>query len=109
MDRMIHAIADPARREILDLLHHSEIASGDIAGHFQMTHSAISQHLKVLVDAGLVTVRKEGTRRIYSACPDGLAELRSVLLYLLASCSPQEPGLPPTGPESLLESLGFPE
>ena len=87
MDHILHAIADPARREMLELLRDSELASSEIASHFQMTHSGVSQHLRVLLDAGLVTVRKEGTRRLYRGCPEGLAELRSVLLYLATYAS----------------------
>jgi DNA-binding transcriptional ArsR family regulator len=85
MDHMLHAIADPARREMLELLRNSELASSEIAAHFKMTHSAVSQHLRVLLDAGLVQVRKEGTRRLYRGSPEGLAELRSILLYLITT------------------------
>ena len=56
-----------------------ELSAEIIASHFSVTRSAISQHLRVLTAAGLVTVRKERTRRMYSARSEGLAELRSFL------------------------------
>jgi len=55
------------------------MASGRIAAHFDVTRQAVSQHLRILHDAGLVSERREGTRRIYRARPEGLAELRSFL------------------------------
>ena len=80
MDLVLRAIAEPRRREILRLLQSTELSSGEIASHFaDVTRPAISQHLKVLADAGLVTLRKEGTRRLYQARPEGLAEVRSFL------------------------------
>jgi DNA-binding transcriptional ArsR family regulator len=83
VEHMLSAIAEPHRREILNLLTNTELSSGEIATRFDVTHSAISQHLKILMDAGLVSVRKEGTRHLYRACPEGLDELRSLLLYLV--------------------------
>ena len=79
MDMALHAIAEPHRRGILRLVQDAELSSGEIASQFDVTRPAISQHLKVLVDAGLVTVRSEGTRRLYRARPEGLAELRRFL------------------------------
>ncbi len=79
IDIVLQAIAEPRRREILRLIQHTELSSGEIANRFDVTRPAISQHLQVLTDAGLVTVRREGTRRLYRARPDGLAELRSFL------------------------------
>ncbi len=79
MDLLLRAIAEPRRREILRLVHNVELSSGEIAAHFEVTRPAISQHLKVLCDADLVSVRREGTRRLYRARPEGLAELRSFL------------------------------
>lgn len=76
MDIALRAIAEPRRREILRLIMDRELSSGDIAVQFDVTGPAISQHLRVLVDAGLVTVRKEGVRRFYCARPEGLAEMR---------------------------------
>ena len=79
MDLVLQAIAEPRRREILMLIRTGELASGDIAAHFDVTRPAISQHLQVLTAAGLVSVRKDGTRRLYQARPEGLADLRAFL------------------------------
>ena len=75
MDAAARAIAEPTRREILRLVHDQERTASEIAGHFTVSRPAISQHLRVLADAELVTVRSEGTRRYYRARPAGLAEL----------------------------------
>ena len=56
-----------------------ELAAGEIAAGFEVTRPAISQHLTVLKNAGLVTERRDGTRRLYRARPEGLAELRAFL------------------------------
>ena len=79
MDLALRAIAEPRRRDILRLVQFRELSSGEIAAHFDVTRPAISQHLGVLTEAGLVFVRREGTRRMYRARPDGLAELREFL------------------------------
>ena len=79
IDTVLQAIAEPRRREILMLIRAEELTSGDIAAHFDVTRPAISQHLQVLAAAGLVRVRKEGTRRLYQARPEGLADLRAFL------------------------------
>jgi DNA-binding transcriptional ArsR family regulator len=75
----LQAIAEPRRREILRLVRDQEMTSGHIASHFDVTQPAISQHLRVLHGAGLVTERREGTRRLYRARTQGLAELRAFL------------------------------
>lgn len=69
------ALADPTRRQILELLAHREQAAGEIAEHFPISAPAISQHLKVLRDANLVTMRVDAQRRIYALNPAGLAEV----------------------------------
>ena len=79
MDQALRAIAEPHRREILRLVLGTELSSGEIAAHFEVTRPAISQHLRVLTEAGLLTVRAEGTRRLYSMRPDGLAGLKEYL------------------------------
>ena len=79
MDAAIQALAEPRRRVILQLVWESELSVGDIASQFEVTRPAISQHLRVLKDAGLVTDRKQGTRRLYRARPEGLAEVRQYL------------------------------
>jgi DNA-binding transcriptional ArsR family regulator len=75
----LDALAEPRRREILALIRDRELAAGEIAANFDVTRSAISQHVGVLKQAGLVTERREGTRRLYRARPEGLAELRAFL------------------------------
>ncbi|HEX2192205.1 MAG TPA: metalloregulator ArsR/SmtB family transcription factor [Acidimicrobiales bacterium] len=79
MDAALRAIADPRRREILRLVRYREMPAGAIAGHFAVTRPAISQHLRVLKDAGLVDERREGTRRLYQARPDTVEDLRRFL------------------------------
>jgi DNA-binding transcriptional ArsR family regulator len=79
MEDAIKAIAEPRRREILRLVSDGERAAGDIAAHFDVTRPAISQHLRVLREAGLVSERREGTMRLYRARPEGVAELRAYL------------------------------
>ena len=79
MDAALRAIAEPRRRDILRLIQDEERAAGEIASHFEVTRPAISQHLSVLKAAGLVIERREGTRRLYRARPEGLEELRSYL------------------------------
>ena len=79
VDLALRAIAEPHRREILRLVQSVELSSGEIAARFDVTRPAISQHLRVLTDAGLVTVRSQGTRRLYKARPDGLSELKKFL------------------------------
>ena len=80
LDLALRAIAEPRRREILRLTRDVELSSGEIASHFDVTRPAVSQHLKVLADVGLVTVRKDGTRRLYRTRPEGLEDLRRFLL-----------------------------
>lgn len=79
MEAVLRAIAEPRRRKILQLVSSRELSAGEIAACFEVTRPAISQHLTVLKHAGLVLERREGTRRIYRARPDGLAELRDFL------------------------------
>ena len=79
LDFALHAIAEPHRRKILRIVQGRELSAGEIASQFEVTRPAISQHLKVLADAGLVSVRKQGTRVLYRTRPEGLAELRRFL------------------------------
>lgn len=73
------AIAEPRRREILRLVRGGELTAGQIAAQFEVTRPAISQHLRVLKDAGLLEERREGVRRLYRSRPEGLAGLRGFL------------------------------
>ena len=80
MDAALRALAEPRRRAIVRLVWSRELAATDIADRFpDVTRPAISQHLAVLKDANLVTERRDGTRRLYRANPDTVAELRSFL------------------------------
>ncbi len=69
------ALADPTRRRIIESLADGESAFGDLADQFDMSRPAVSQHLKVLREAGLVRVRKDAQRRIYRLNAEGLDEL----------------------------------
>jgi len=75
----IRAIAEPRRRDILRLVWDAELPAGEIASHFEVSRPAISQHLRVLREAGLVAERRDGTRRLYRARPETLAELKNFL------------------------------
>lgn len=79
MDAALHALAEPRRRQILHLVWDRELPAGEIAAQFDVTRPAISQHLRVLREASLVTERRDGTRRLYRARPDTVAELRQFL------------------------------
>lgn len=73
------AIADPTRRRIVELLAARERTAGELVDEFDMTAPAISQHLKVLREAGLVTVRADGQSRIQSLNPEGFDDLEDWL------------------------------
>jgi DNA-binding transcriptional ArsR family regulator len=79
VDVALKAIANPHRREILRLVGIGELSAGEIAERFDVTRPAVSQHLSVLKEAGLVDERRDGTRRLYRANPNGLVELRDYL------------------------------
>ena len=79
VEAALKAIADPRRQDILILVHENELSAGDIASRFEITRPAISQHLRVLVETGLVSVRRDGTKRLYKARPEGLEEVRAFL------------------------------
>ena len=81
----MRALAEPTRREILHLVRDEEHTAGEIATHFPVSRPAISQHLRVLEDAELVAVRRDGTRRWYRARPEGLSELQEWLSEMWAS------------------------
>lgn len=79
MQPVLEAIAEPRRREILRLVRDGELSAGEVASRFDVTRPAISQHLRVLREAGLVSERRDGARRLYSARPEALGELREFL------------------------------
>ncbi len=76
---VLKAFAEPRRLSILRLLKGGGLSAGEIAGRFEVTRPAISQHLRVLMRAGLVNERREGTRRIYGLDASGLAALRALV------------------------------
>jgi DNA-binding transcriptional ArsR family regulator len=84
-DETLRALAEPRRRAILRLVAREELAAGEIAAAFDVTRTAISQHLTVLKNAGLLAERRDGTRRLYRARPEGLAGLRQFLDEMWAS------------------------
>ena len=71
------AAAEPTRRRNLQLLARGPEYAGDIAGHFEVTRPAISQHLGVLVEAGLATAEQQGRQRLYRIEPTGVARLQA--------------------------------
>jgi DNA-binding transcriptional ArsR family regulator len=79
MDMKLRAIADGTRRHILALVWRRERTAGEIAAEFTMTRPAVSQHLAILRESKLVTVRRDGTRRLYRADLAALARLRAQL------------------------------
>jgi DNA-binding transcriptional ArsR family regulator len=79
METALRALSDPCRRRILALVRDEEHSAGEIAAEFTVSWPAVSQHLRVLREAGLVTERREGTRRLYRARPEGLDEVRAFL------------------------------
>ena len=70
------ALGDPTRRAIFEQLRRGPRAVGEIASELPVSRPAVSQHLRVLKEAGLVTERRDGTRRLYRLDPDGLAQVR---------------------------------
>jgi DNA-binding transcriptional ArsR family regulator len=71
------ALGDPTRRAIFELLADGPQPVGELARQLPVTRPAVSQHLKVLKDAGLVVDRQHGTRRLYQLNPDGVGALRA--------------------------------
>ena len=79
METALKALSDPGRRRILTLVRDEERSAGEIAAEFTVSWPAVSQHLRVLKEAGLVTERRQGTKRLYRARPEGLTEVRDFL------------------------------
>ena len=75
----IGVLGDPTRRAIFELLSEQPSSVGDLAALVPVSRPAVSQHLKVMKDVGLVLDEREGTRRIYRLDPDGVAEMRAYL------------------------------
>jgi DNA-binding transcriptional ArsR family regulator len=74
--RALTALGDPTRRAIFEQLRSGPRSVGELAGSLPVSRPAVSQHLRVLRAAGLVSDRKDGTRRLYRVAPEGVAELR---------------------------------
>ena len=77
--RALDALGDATRRAIVERLRDGPLAVGELANGLPVSRPAVSQHLRVLKEAGLVTERQNGTRRLYRLDPDGLGELRAAL------------------------------
>ncbi len=78
-DEQFDALGDPTRREVLSIVLEQPRSVGEIADRLPVSRPAVSQHLRVLESSGLVDHRAQGTRRIYSAAPSGLGELRKAI------------------------------
>lgn len=78
-DAVLRALADPHRRQILRLVQYAELPAGQIAASFTLTQQAVSQHIGVLRQAGLLTERREGTRRLYALNHEALEPVRELL------------------------------
>jgi DNA-binding transcriptional ArsR family regulator len=76
---VLRALADPHRREILRLVQHAELPAGQIAASFPLSQQAVSQHIGVLKQAGLLTERREGTRRLYTLQRESLQPIHDML------------------------------
>jgi DNA-binding transcriptional ArsR family regulator len=76
---MLGALADPTRRRVFERLKNGPQPVGAVANGLPVSRPAVSQHLAVLKAAGLVTDRREGTRRVYEVDPQGLGEIRAWL------------------------------
>jgi DNA-binding transcriptional ArsR family regulator len=79
MEAVLRAIADPRRREIIRLVRFEERSAGEIASHFDVSRPAISQHLSILREAGLLNERRDGNRRLYRARPEALEGVRAYI------------------------------
>jgi len=78
---VFQAVSDPSRRKMLKLLAGKELPVTDISSHFPMSRTAVSKHLRVLSEAGLVSGRKAGREKLYRLHPEPLAELQQWLAY----------------------------
>jgi DNA-binding transcriptional ArsR family regulator len=79
MSSAFAALAEPRRRRILKLIAKKPTSAGEIAKHFDITRSAISQHLTVLKDAALVNEKRDGTRRLYELNARGFEEIQKAI------------------------------
>ena len=79
---ILRALAEPHRQAMLRLIRDQPRSAGEIGAHFDISQQAVSQHLQVLADAGLVCVRRDGKRRLYIVDPEGLENLDAFLAEL---------------------------
>jgi len=79
---MLRALAEPNRQAIMALVRDQPHSAGEIGEHFQLSQQAVSQHLQILAEAELLTVRREGRRRLYLVNPKGLDALDHFLATL---------------------------
>ena len=102
---LVEALADPSRRAIIEILCERPTSVTALAEALPVSRPAVSQHLRIMKDLGLVTDRAEGTRRIYSVQPEALAAVRayfddfwqrSLMAFRLAAEAPTDPSIPPT-------------
>ena len=75
MEAVLHAVADPSRRTVLEILRQHPATAGELAAALPIARPGVSRHLRVLREAGLVDVRQEAQRRIYTLRPEPLAEV----------------------------------
>lgn len=75
VDRLLHALANPVRRELLEILFAQPMSAGELSERFDLSRPAVAEHLKVLRDAGLVADQPHGRHRIYRLSAEPLAEL----------------------------------
>jgi len=87
MEAVLKAIAEPTRQEILRLVRDDEMSAGEIAEHFSISRPGVSQHVRVLIEAGLLSERREGTRRLYRFRSKAFEELLAFLDDFWASDS----------------------
>ena len=78
-DEVLRALAEPQRARIVRLVRDTELAAGEVAEHFNITPQAVSQHLRVLKDAGVLNERRQGTKRLYSVRPEAIESVREYL------------------------------
>jgi DNA-binding transcriptional ArsR family regulator len=97
-DAALKALAEPNRRAILRLVSGGPRSVGEIAGHLDITAQAVSRHLRVLRDAGLVEEHRQGTRHLFVVRPDGFSAVQDYLDRLLVAAAGQDPG-PDVWPE----------
>ena len=81
-EAVLRALAEPRRQAILRLVRDEPKSAGEIGAHFEVSQQAVSQHLQILADAGLLDVRREGKRRLYLVNPKGLETLDRFLAEL---------------------------